>query len=134
MTQQEAVKAARKKSIIESKSFIVIHTHGEGCEVCNSDFDLDRQYYHGEGGKKMFFTHIATIEHSQDITYTRASEFYLDCLVRFRKQFKDIVKMTCAYVNDNNRVFAGEWVDNDNVPNLNSGFAPDVKMTIKFID
>lgn len=37
------------------ESFRIIYTSGIGYEVVTMAFQIDRMYYHGEGGKKMFF-------------------------------------------------------------------------------
>jgi len=58
------------------------------------------------------------------------SATYAKYLANFRKQFPNISHLTKVYVNHQNQVFAGEWVDTKGVYNLNSGYAPDVKFTI----
>lgn len=68
------------------------------------------------------------------VTKKRSNPLYAQALAAFKKQFKDVVRMDKLYVNDKNKVYAGEWIDSKGVPNLNSGFAPDVAIDITFID
>ena len=64
----------------------------------------------------------------------RSGKTHAVALINFRKQFKDVVKMTKIYINEERRVYAGEWIDSKGVINFNGGFAPDIFMTINFID
>lgn len=67
-------------------------------------------------------------------TLKRSSQIYEHVITSFRKQFKDVIKINLIYLNDKNKVFAGEWIDSKGVLNFNGGFAPDVHKTIKFED
>jgi len=40
------------------------HTNAIGYENMPESFTLDRQYYHSNGGQKMFFTHILTVHNN----------------------------------------------------------------------
>ena len=64
----------------------------------------------------------------------RNGKTHAAALINFRKQFKDVVKMTKLYINEERKVYAGEWIDSKGVINFNGGFAPDIFMTIYFID
>lgn len=64
----------------------------------------------------------------------RNSEQYQKAIAAFSKQFKDVQKMTKLYINDENRVYAGEWIDSRGTINFNAGFAPDVHRIIEFVD
>jgi hypothetical protein len=64
----------------------------------------------------------------------RSTPFYTKTLEAFRKQFKDVAKMTRIYINEAGKVYAGEWVDSNGVINFNSGYAPDVAREREFID
>lgn len=44
------------------ETFHIIYTYGEGYEVVCEKWTLDRNYYHGIGGKKMFFDFITTVK------------------------------------------------------------------------
>ena len=44
-----------------NESFNIIYTSGIGYEVVTKDFIIDRNYYHGFGGKKMFFELFTTV-------------------------------------------------------------------------
>lgn len=68
------------------------------------------------------------------VTKRRSNPLYEQALKAFRKQFKDVARIDKLYVNDKNKVYAGEWVDSKGVPNFNSGFAPDVAIDITFVD
>lgn len=68
------------------------------------------------------------------ITINRSNPFYTTSLNNFRKQFKDVVRMTKVYVNLEKKVFAGEWIDGNGVINFNSGYAPEVYKTVEFVD
>ncbi len=43
------------------ESFKIIYTSGVGYEVVTNNFITNRLYYHGEGGKKMFFEVITEV-------------------------------------------------------------------------
>ena len=64
----------------------------------------------------------------------RSGKTHAAALFAFRKQFKDVVKMTKIYINEEGKVYAGEWIDSKGVINFNGGFAPDIFMSIEFID
>lgn len=65
---------------------------------------------------------------------SRKTKGYKVALEAFRKQFKDVVSMTRVYINDQNKVYSGEWIDSKGVVNFNGGFAPDVVTTIEYVD
>lgn len=58
---------------------------------------------------------------------------YQLALSAFQKQFNDVVSMKRIYINDENKVYAGEWLDSKGVHNFNSGYAPDVHIQVDFI-
>ena len=60
--------------------------------------------------------------------------FYEDSLKRFSKQFKDIKEIKILYVNTNNKVFAAQWIDKNNVINFNGGYAVDAVKEVIFKD
>lgn len=62
----------------------------------------------------------------------KVKSFYQTSLTNFRKQFKDVVRITRLYVNDQNKVFAGEWIDSKGTINFNGGYAIDRVKTIVF--
>jgi hypothetical protein len=70
----------------------------------------------------------------QYVTKKRSNPLYAQALAAFKKQFKDVIKITKLYVNDNNKIYAAEWIDSKGVPNFNTGFAPDVAIDITFVD
>lgn len=55
---REAIQIVKEKKATQR----IIRIHGEGYAIVSYDFLLDRKYYHGEGGKKMFFSYVCTIE------------------------------------------------------------------------
>lgn len=52
----------------ERKNKIAIYTYGKGIEIVSEEFETDRIYYHGEGGKKMFFNLICFSEPNGHVT------------------------------------------------------------------
>ena len=72
----------------------------------------------------------------ETFTYYRKTggKTYTKAFNAFKAQFKDVVRMTRLYVNDQNKVYAGEWIDSKGIINFNGGFAPDVVGTIIFED
>ena len=62
-------------------------------------------------------------------TISKDSKVYLRALLSFRKQF-DVVEITRLFVNSDNQVYAGEWIDSKGVINTNCNTAPDYRFTI----
>lgn len=69
----------------------------------------------------------------KEIKISRAHSFYSLSLANFRKQFKDIKELRKVYVNKENKVFAGEWIDSSNVINFNGGYAVDAVKVVLFV-
>lgn len=67
-------------------------------------------------------------------TLKRSHPFYTTCLTNFGKQYKNIAQIDRVFINDNNKVFAAEWVDTKGVANFIGGIYPDIKKTIEFKD
>ncbi len=60
-TQIEAESAA-KDIIQETKETLnIINVYGEGYAVVTADWKLNRNYYHGDYGKKMFFDFVCSV-------------------------------------------------------------------------
>jgi hypothetical protein len=59
---QEAITKAQALANENNEKLHIIKTVGEGFEIVLQHFDMGRKYYHGEGGKKMFFTYVKTVE------------------------------------------------------------------------
>lgn len=67
-----------------------------------------------------------------NLSNPKVKAFYDLSIANFRAQFKDVVSMSKLYVNAEGKVFAGEWLDSNNVINFNAGYAPDTVKTIVF--
>ena len=65
-------------------------------------------------------------------TKFKNSKDYKKAFAAFSKQF-DVAELLAIHINDEGKVYAGEWLDSNGVFNFNSGFAPDVAKTIKFV-
>lgn len=52
---------AKNVSNDTGETFHIINTYGLGYEVVCNTWELDRNYYHGLNGKKMFFDFITTV-------------------------------------------------------------------------
>ena len=63
-------------------------------------------------------------------TLKKDSKTYTNALIHFRRQFKDVVKLTKLYLNDELQVIAGEWIDSKGVINFNSGYLIECKYTV----
>lgn len=59
--ETDAINDAAERALESQQPLHVINTHGYGYEVVTDAFDLNRTYYHGERGKKMYFTLIKTV-------------------------------------------------------------------------
>lgn len=64
----------------------------------------------------------------------RTSKQHAHAMQMFSKQFKNIKHMNKLYINAENKVYAGEWIDINGVINFNGGYAVDVVKTIVFVD
>ena len=60
-SKEDAISRALVQSSEKKESVLVIYVHGEGHRIVDNDFDLNRFYYHGKGGRKTFFTYIAEV-------------------------------------------------------------------------
>jgi len=58
------------------------------------------------------------------------SKGYQKYLEHFKKQFSNISRLTKMYVDADNKVYAGEWIDGKGTYHFTSGFAPDVKYIV----
>lgn len=68
-TKEEAITEAKKSEY----SSLILNVHGEGYRIVGIGFEINRQYYHGHLGRKMFFTlecHIEPIVQKQNINLT----------------------------------------------------------------
>lgn len=68
------------------------------------------------------------------ITKSRDSAIYKKAFKHFKKQWPNIFRLECIYLDDDGKVYAGEWLDQNQVTNFNGGYAPDVKYEIVFED
>lgn len=67
-------------------------------------------------------------------TVKRSHPFYKTCLERFGKQYKNVKTVERVFVDEDGKVFAGEWIDGNGVLNIIGGVYPDIKKTINFIN
>jgi hypothetical protein len=64
----------------------------------------------------------------------KTSPTYQKVLNHFRKQFFDVVDLTKIFINSDDQVYAGEWIDSYGITNINSGYLPDLKTVILIIN
>lgn len=57
-----AIEMAKDAANKKNDAVIAIYTYGKGVEIVNKDFCIDRNYYHSDEGRKMFFDPIAKVE------------------------------------------------------------------------
>ncbi len=60
---------------------------------------------------------------------SKHSKLYQKALNSFRKQF-DVAEITKLFVNIDNQVYAGEWIDSNGNYNMNCNAAVDCKFTV----
>ena len=66
------------------------------------------------------------------VTKSIFSAFYHKSLNIFRNQYGDVVFLTRLYVNKENKVYGGEWLDSKGTINFTGGFALDIEKEITF--
>lgn len=69
-----------------------------------------------------------------NINCKRSHKFYKKSLKIFNDQFHNVATMVKVYVDDQNKVYAGEWLDKDGMVCFNGGFAPDIHKVVTFVD
>lgn len=72
------------------------------------------------------------IEKKLNIDHFQVRKFYEESIARFRKQYKDVVQLREVHINQEGKVFSGEWLDSRGVSNFCGGYVPDCVKIIKF--
>ena len=62
---------------------------------------------------------------------SKDSKTYQIAIQAFRAQFGDVVELRKLYVNQDNQVYSGEWIDSQGITNFNGGYGNDIKMILK---
>lgn len=67
-----------------------------------------------------------------NLSNPKAKQFYDGLLAHMKKQYKDVVSIDEAHINDSNKVFSAQWKDSKGVINFCGGYVIDCVKVIKF--
>jgi hypothetical protein len=62
----------------------------------------------------------------------KTKAFYDGLLEHMRKQYKDVVLIDEAHINDRNKVFSAQWRDSEGVINFCGGYVPECVKIVRF--